>query len=305
MENNKIKISSMELIYQCDKYCSIAQKQEVENFLNLIIKKEFIIYRGDNYSELQERYRSNDDSIDFEEKLFMLGNKAKAYWSENRTNENKINNKNEKFIGNIFQYFNNYLKSFEDKNLNNEFKDYFSKNSNKEIFISNIIKLDQKERLKVRDYYLFLLHQIEVKPFNKNSFCLSTSRKFEVAEECGNGIIFVGWIPFDDKFYVNFEEVKKVVEGNKLPTSEKPHPKEKERTLKGGLLPHFLLGYILTEEKKFIVNPNFFIKNDDKEKIANNGMVINQTDFDKVIKNTNLGAGYWVLNSNNAEDKEY
>ena len=34
-------------------------------------------------------------------------------------------------------------------------------------------------------------------------------------------------------------------------------------------------------------------------------MIIDQTDFGKVIKNTNLGAGYWVLNSSNAVDEEY
>jgi len=82
---------------------------------------------------------------------------------------------------------------------------------------------------------------------------------------------------------------KDIVIGCNLPTynPEGLYPNEKEVSIKGALLGHFMLGIELINENKFIINHHIQeIEANDLEEISENGLDFNQDTFESDIFST-------------------
>lgn len=120
-------------------------------------------------------------------------------------------------------------------------------------------------------------------------------------------MILVGWIPkkrISNKFIVTFDYLNLVEESISeinLPLwKESFYPDEKEITLKGGILPHYLIGYIYEDNngmKILEINPSMIDSKTKCNSWLNNGLPIDQKGFWNVLKKTNHTGGFFV-NSN-------
>ena len=75
------------------------------------------------------------------------------------------------------------------------------------------------------------------------------------------------------------------------------YPGEKEISLKGGLLPHFLIGYLYAEwdsQIHFDINPNFLDITNKSDLWINEGLPIDQSGFWKELDKTKFKGSFWV-----------
>lgn len=307
-------------------------KYEVEKFntfyadLNKNPKKIKVIYRGENYDNLKEKLdlTNDNDYNKINKYIFLIGEKGRVYRNKHKNklkHKSKIysiDNIQDNLFNKIFDKFNLILKN---KSLNQvveifksnnyEFSEYFKdKRNNKLDFIIKINSFSKtNERLKVRDYYLSLLHKIGNIGFFHNSFFVSTSSDFNTAvsfaENSNNSkkIIFISWVEYPINIIgINFNYLnlfKNKITQVALPSYNKSFfPSQNEITIKGGLLPHFILGYIRLEDKIFEINPNFFYTTKNFEKVIKNGFDINQSNFAEALNETDY-SGFFMLNDNN------
>lgn len=152
-----------------------------------------------------------------------------------------------------------------------------------------------KSKLKVRDYYLKLLHRIGNIGFSDKSFYLSTSRKFSAAKSFAtdDGIVFISW----GKSILESYPIQ-ILKESGLPMYVKAvFPLQREVTLTGGLLPHYILGYYVVNEKTFVVNPNLFSTEKSFNQIMQHGFDIDQSRFHEALQQTNY-SGFIVLDEN-------
>lgn len=312
--NNGSNLSNEEL-NKFTSFCSALSKQKI---------KTQMIFRGDNYQALKDKLSlyGNNDFNKLSALIFLIGEKGRVYRNEYK---NKITKKKKIYpidsvdlsiFKYIFKKLNSILTKRIDidkikifKNNNRKFDKYFS---NKENIVDFTLKISliktTKEKIKMRDYYLNLLHQIGEIGFYNNSFFISTSTDIKIAEDFAsnsNGsekIIFVSWVNYPiNRVGVNFNYLNKF-SGNViylgLPTYSKSFfPKQKEVSFKGGLLPHYILGYIRPEQNEFIINSNFFTTNKEFDKIIKYGFEIDQSNFHSAIKKTDY-SGYFILDEN-------
>ena len=291
-----------------------AESKKVISFIfNILIQQSLskvrIIYRGDNLSNIREKYHlSGYNWTMFNDFLFIIGEKGKAYRKEYRNKISikwklfNIDNTTPLFFEYIFRKYNKVLKLAAKQiisdfnNSNPIFAEYFKNNNNKIGFITAINSLDNKDKLKLRDYFLMPLHHLGAKGIFNNSFFLSTTRDINTAISFATnnsnpeGLIIVSWIPNPiNNVGLTFNYLNnavKLVNNLKLPTYLKSfYPKQNEISLKGGLLPHYILGYIMIKDNEFELNPNLFTTKLSCERIIQNGLEIDQTSFvDKLKK---------------------
>ena len=285
-----------------------------------------IIYRGENYSNLKRKLNlsGDNDYYKLSQTIFLIGEKGRVYRNEYK---NKIKDKSkfypidyldEDLFNKIFDKLNLILlnknnnpkiEHFISNNL--EFSDYFKrKRDNKKKFISKINTIDKcSEKIKVRDYYLSLLHKIGTIGFYNNSFFISTTTNYDVANRFAENpenspkIIFVSWIKYPiNSIGINFNYLnlfKNRILQIGLPFYNKTFfPEQTEISIKGGLLPHFILGYILLEDKTFEINPNLFFTTKNIKNTIKNGFDIDQTGFSKSLNETDYSS-FFILNNNN------
>lgn len=318
-----------ELIYKVNgEILNDFQTEKFKSFYDYLSKNSKyakIIYRGENYSNLKEKLNLSGDCDYFKlsQTVFLIGEKGRVYRTEYK---NKIMDKSkiypidyigEDLFNKIFDKFNSILlnknnnpiiENFISNNL--EFSDYFkSKSDNKKKFTSRINAIDNcSEKIKVRDYYLSLLHKIGNIGFYNNSFFLSTTTKFKEAirfaenPENSSKIIFVSWIKYPlNNIGINFNYLnlfKNRILQIGLPFYEKTFfPSQAEISIKGGLLPHFILGYVRLEEKIFEINPNFFSSKKSIKNTIKNGFDIDQENFSEFLNKTDY-SGFFTLNNN-------
>ena len=186
---------------------------------------------------------------------------------------------------------------------NKDFYNYFRKEANREDFLSRIGNLDEEEKIKVKDYYLSLMHIIGRSMSGNNSYMISTSTKIKIAEKFKkDGIMIVSWLPITERRYqfIKYSEVNNLNEeiiNMKLPYYVKtPHIEQNEICVKCGLLPHYIIGY--SHEDSFIVNKHLLTKFNmarDLDSIINDGIKINQERINEILKETKYKRGFCCI----------
>lgn len=262
--------------------------------LDLMRKKEIrVLYRGDSLKNLCEKlnveYNNGDVNVrNILERLFMVGEKAIRYYT---INENfRIEDANDYVFDKIMEYFKSSLKAKNTNtiyffNRNKRVKDFFSDKSNKKLFLEIIESANKNERLSIRNYYLTLLHQLAAINYKKKSHFVSTSSDYKIAEKFannnseGHSIILHTWQPIMRE--------RSIIKKYNLPSySLGPYDYQKEFSVLGGILPHYISGLELKSSNDFYPNPNIF-----RQEITNetflNGLDIDQRNFHKIIKLTN------------------
>ncbi len=189
-------------------------------------------------------------------------------------------------------------------------KVFFCNASNEEKFAHELNNFSVKEKILARNYYLALLHHLgRSEYFYSFSFLLSTSTRFSTASNFAyslqdikkNPIIIFGWVPSQYKGVLsvpNLRKLKQTLDLEKvgLPIYKRSFfPKQNEITLIGGLLPHYLLGYLDSEheDKIFEINPALF-------KVVINEwdgveLPVDQSSFKEKIQHTSFGK-YFTFN---------
>lgn len=165
----------------------------------------------------------------------------------------------------------------------------------------------RKKKEDILDYYYVFLHTLN----SHNSSFLSTTTKLKTAKYFaedpeGNRnedyIIQVGWIPKGKS--IKYRDVvndyhNELVKRLGLPQWVPAYVDEDEICLKFGFLPHFMIGFIThtREDEFFVINPAILKeenKKNDMREIARKGLFIDQSEFFKVLKETNY-KGYCIL----------
>lgn len=251
------------------------------------------IYRGDSLRNLCYRLNVefNEMNTNIEtllDRLFMVGEKAQRYYTDN---ENfRIEEADDYVFNKIVKYYNDSLKS-KNKNTiffferNKKFTEFFMNKANKKIFIQKIENADHQERINIRNYYLIMLHQLAAINYKKKSHFVSTTKDYKIAEMFANGkrekyrIILHCWFPIRAN--------KNILLKYGLPTySIHPYQYQREYSILGGILPHFISGLELIESKEFYPNPNIFRQEIDNSTFLN-GLKINQENFHNIANLTN------------------
>ena len=246
----------------------------------------------------------------FSEKLFMIGNKSFHFLSTSNTF--KIEDVGDPVFEEIFNRLNRIITG-QSRNReciintflsqNEEIKNFFSSEEKKKDFLRKTRDLKKEEKRLVKDCFIALLHAFHYDQF-PNCYMLSTSKEFNVTQKFikgkgydkkgTEGIVIISWIPKSQKGKdiksIDLNRANEKVAQLGFPTYQSsPYPDEKEICIKAGILPHFMLGYILTKEKKFVINPYLIsqIQNPENIKsILNSGLEINQSHFKDILNDT-------------------
>ncbi|RLA65178.1 MAG: hypothetical protein DRQ78_05415 [Epsilonproteobacteria bacterium] len=257
--------------------------------------KVLLVYRGENKTRVSERFYSTDLN-ELINKLFHLGDKGNYFTKSNYDdNIESINDISENVFAIIFD------KIFQlqvTNNANDSMKIYFSDKNNKILFLEKMRNLDNKEKIRIRDYYFSYLH-IMAADRNKNSIFVSTSKDIDVAMHYAgdaeeNQIILYYFIPkpyIDLAIYgKNEHHLKEYCKKNKLPVYNVLYEDEDEVSVKAVLFPHYILGVIfyIDQKKSFIINPYLFHMKDNLNIHIKDGLPIDGEKFEKLIQSTNL-----------------
>lgn len=285
--------------------------QRYNNFLFLIntlsYKREISqIYRGDSLENLCNKLNvqyleENTDLNLICERLFIVGEKAKRYYIDD--NSFKINDYEDAVFKIIIKYFKDSIKNKNESikyffERNSSLRDFFNDKNNKRIFQEKIRNASDLEKLAIRDYYLTLLHQLAAINYKNKSHFVSTSRDYEIADSFSKSkkekyrVILHCWQPIRNE--------KNIVKKFNLPTySCHPFQYQKEYSLLGGILPHFIHMIEFCHQNKFVPNPNIF-NQDINEYSLYYGLDIDQNNFLEIFKLTNYkrsittnGNVYW------------
>ncbi|MDD6211032.1 MAG: hypothetical protein PUB21_10555 [Bacteroidales bacterium] len=299
-----------------DRELNLLEYKKITNFFFKLRSSRYppfrnLIFRGESISNL-ERKLGIDKDVAFYTNLsyfiFNIGDKGRVYQEEYRKQIptkkiHSINCSDTEFLGYIFEKFKKIFKESKNEEVcsfiekDEAFVSFFRKKENRETFISNIQGQNKDEQLLIRDYYLSILHKIGRIGFYKNSFFVSTTLQKGVAEKftTNSDIIFVSWILPNKK-----NEPESILKKLSLPVSDSSiYSYQEEVTIKGGILPHFLIGYIKRENNEFVINPHFFETQEPLDKIIRGGIPIDQSNFRDILSQTNY-RGFFVVG--NEED---
>lgn len=270
-----------------------------------------IIYRGENEENLRRKLNINSTENIFERLsyfIFMVGDKARAYHLQNRDsiiNEGNIypiDSLDQDVFYMIFDKFYNVFhtstnrENIDFREYNHDFATFFQNRENRNIFLNKILEIqNDHDKLIVRDYYLSLLHKIGKVGLHYTSLFVSTTLDKEVSDHFAKvnvnsekSITFVGW-------FARKASGNGLIKRYSLPVYNRGiYLNQREISMKGGILPHYLLGYIVHSTNEFFINPNFFTTNKEISSIVKDGLDIDQTNFIEVLRQTNY-TGYITL----------
>lgn len=327
MKNGDVIPNYYSYILKTDGRCvSNEQRSHFFNCINKIYRNNSkFIYRGDKKEKLYSIYGLEKDGSDnerFRDTLFILGAKANMFLTKlPGINEINIDEANNNVFNLIFKMLSNLLKrEFPLGPILRVVRDFrtreagvisfFCDQDNEQRFVDIIARLTLPQQIIIRDYYLGLLHHISKSEYYASSFMLSTSIDFSQASKFAwsregknseNPLIIFGWVPCKYEGILSVPDSKILskkidMESIGLPVYEKSFfPYQKEVTLKGGLLPHYIIGYLHFErsEKIFEINPALFETNDSWNGVE---LPIDQSTFHQRIENTLFGR-YFTLDS--------
>lgn len=264
-------------------------RDEREMFLSfyhdlLCRKDKIIVYRGEDDDNLFAQYQAYSSMIGLlSEYLFVLGAKGKAFW-DGDTFIKLFDASKDEVLSSIWKGIRRSLSLLSVENT------HLFKKEDEQVFKTKINALKPEEQELVINYYYSYLHTISN---STGSYFLSSSKDLNQAIKfLESGIVIVGWVPEAESNHQlirytdicsKHEEIEKL--GFTVLASE--HLEEQEVCLKCGILPHFMLGYIVIKENKFVVNPAVFetIKNGRcMDDVTGNGLSVSQDDFLDKIK---------------------
>ena len=232
-------------------------------------KKEILTKR------LVSKLNSNDSLYDG---IFLVGEKAKNYLhkcSEINHPIKIITDTGNEVVSWIFDTYSQIPPGQETINT-----EYFKEKKNKQKFINKI-----NNNQSFTDYYLYGIHTWD--SGNMVNFVSATTEP-EVSFCCNNDLIIIFWL---NQSYSRFsmsksqlEEQAGTIKKLKLPLlKDSFYPGESEVSMKGFILPHYILGVYDKSESYFVPNPQIFMQKDDWKE---NGFDVNQLNFEDFIKNT-------------------
>lgn len=290
-------------------------------------KKHQLIFRGENYQSLKSKFKLTGDELNFHhlsDMLFMIGEKGRGYRKSYRDKIKKyklfsITDSSSELFKYIFLKYRdvlsimNYQVTDKFKRENVLFTDFFLNKKNEQFFVETIMTFTKGKREIARDFYLKPLHQIGQSGYYNNSVYLSTTPEIKVAnyfsnyKDSSSPVIIVGWIGAtmkNNSFGLTYaDKAKTFLDGVKLPVySGVFFPKQKEVTLRGGMFPHYILGYILKERMEFNLNPHFFSTEKSFTEIIKNGFDIDQTHFFEALRQTDYEGSFWLDEEDNFGD---
>ena len=273
------------------------EKKILESFLNALFRVS-VVYRhvGDSYLEMQYRTRTNNIEL-LSEHIFLYGDKGKLFYEE--LDQKTLNKDISEIKDEVFSFiYKKYKKVFVEKALKShktiDAVDTFCKkepsfvsfwsNMTEEEWLKRIDKLDEKEKRKIKDYYVSLLHTVGLAGYGRNSYFLSTSRDMNIRNIMGwqnDGIEIVGWTKISRKNVITYDKTEKlsvIVKSIGFPiVSHAIFPVQREITYKCGILPHYIVGYLYGKDS-FEINP-YILKKQDFGSVCEKGLDIDQTLF--------------------------
>lgn len=192
---------------------------------------------------------------------------------------------------------------------------YFLQADNEDMFLQVLRTLPEPLRRKMSDQYLSLLHHLGAGVYYNETFMLSTTeslakaRKFAYGNQHGHpnpiaqeqAIVIAGWVPIGLDIAVKTAHFLDLRTHRKIEEIGLPHyyplfPHEHEITLKGGLLPHLILGYLHWEDgaEVFEVNPAVFLVGENWDGVQ---LPIDQSSWETRILSTEFGAYFNLRDS--------
>lgn len=292
---------------------TIDQRQRFLGFLEELCQQngKHIIYRGESLKNLKSQFRGNQlDENELAHYIFIMGEKARSCWDLKpvlvcgaTTDQNFIL---------ILVTLKHTLESRDYDNYGKTLAMHSYKMNNAP-FVDKIVnhmpdviraynQLDDDEKELVNLFYITLLHTINWRAFGRGSTFISTTKSFQTAVKFSKDIVFVGWYPTSGTFGHNGgrvvnDNIRDNYKG--IPLCSPVFYRQKEISLRCGLLPHFVLGYIVKATNEFFVNPGIketLAEHRDMADIIENGLSIDQTDFLDYCRKTNFRYYFTVLN---------
>ena len=260
-------------------------------------RKANLVFRGESLSNLSSKLSSKPvDDKKIPELLFYFGDKAKDYYENQDANAKSlrllqnIEDTSEMTCKVIFEQIKDLLnRSKKFRRSNKSFSTFFE-TDNLSTFIAQLAG-DQT----IRDYYLYLLHAKGV-----SSALVSTSLSYNAALKFGanstNQCVIYYVIPEPIKnFAVShllMEEYEKELGSRGMPTYKHKalYTEEYEVAIRGALFSCFILGLMVDNGNRFIVNPHLFSDKNKCDSILE-GLDIDQTDIAARLVDTGYKGG--------------
>ncbi|TFY87955.1 hypothetical protein DYL59_16995 [Pseudomonas kairouanensis] len=293
----------------------LTRKQETtfRNAVALLSKSKALnTFRGDSFTNLMMRVGCTKDDGEGEvyQKTFYFGAKSKHFVEQERTVASRnylqtIEDVSDATFGFIFNKIARVLqgdfhKKEEFLRLNPDIAQLFTRTKNRSDFIASVQNESPEIKALVRDYYLFLLHTAGLRGVSSESILVSTSTSWNAAAKFNDinqpaKVVYYYFIPTPFERYCissaigssAFSHIRRL----RLPeyaADSGLFPGQREVAVRGGLLPHFMLGILRADQKEFIVNPHLLaMPRADLPSIEQTGITVDQTDFDVHIKQTN------------------
>ena len=283
--------------------------KEEKVYIDILIEKLLdedncqLIFRGDSMksafknSGIERCYSNENDEFKFSkhgESIFFIGSKANSYLFKTDEVDFPIEldgTKDELFKG-IYEEF---KQNIQHSTFENEakFKEYFV-NKDSSHFCEIIKPLDEKDKIAIKYYYLWLLHVIGETKYKCYSNFLSTTKDYNIAKKFGKKeIVYVGWVPRPIKercvYLGSLIQARQRLESLGLPVyMDEPYPTEDEISLIGGFYPHYTLGIYNIPKKEFLINDHLLdkkmlnmINEGLSEMIIKHGIGIDQSNFER------------------------
>lgn len=299
-------LKDFDIYYPNENLLSEKDKETFFRFIQKLSATNKVIYTFRGESNLDRHYCADISNIRLlSDHIFMLGEKSKTFYSDYAEDEQPI----EEFIYDTIEKSLVYSDKYTDNRIpifkqnNPDFVKYFL-GDNREAFCKFIRK--RKDRDYIIDYYIAFIHTIDSSIKNADSFvstttCHKTALGFR-GENPEEAVVIFCWLPKEKKYsgMIKCESIN--VKDNRiaklgLPTYDKSLSEEhKEMCMKYGILPHFILGYQVGNDK-FIINPNVLKNNSDIDTLVKFGLDIDQSNFKDYISQSNYRRSF-VVTSN-------
>jgi len=292
--------------------------------------KVLFLFRGERLPNIERRLVKPANKVSVSEifgRVFVVGEKARQY-SEGvvggeKTYLSTINDVSEGTLEFIFDSIRNVVSSQKLKNrvksrLSTDFKTYFNDIHNKRGFVSQITEFNYELKLRLRDYYLYILHTAGNDGVNKETFFVSTSIRKRIASNFSwnkkneKRLIFHYFLPYPFDVHAiapwMIENQHQVVSDLGLPTYNPIglFPEQREVSIKGALFSIFIIGVELVTDRLFVVNPN--ILNLPREVIPFSsflGIPPSKTSFEDTIFETAYSGSVTTYLDGSFEDEKF
>jgi len=272
-----------------------------------------LVYRGEDLRSVKRRLFKEPSNVEHSEILenaFYIGEKARnLYLNDNEISRNYLTGINDCSAETFYFIFDRMvnalssekLKKMVIENTSNQFRGYFLEPSNRDSFVDKILSVnDGLCILRVRDYYLYLLHVAGSDGVRGETTLISTSTEKKVAgyfskvqKSARNKVIFHYYVPAPffkltvSPWLCSHYETSICELGLPRYKAHGLFPKQKEVCVKGALFPHFILGVELLDKRMFVVNPlSINLDCEEHESVLHRGFNVDHSDFEKRMLET-------------------